>query len=313
MFVLVSPYHLTSREPPAMSCLLLATQVITLMPAPLSGQTLADVRRAAADSPLYLRFMQSWEWAMPLFTAGVAASTFAGEDPGADARRAHALLRDDPRFDAMRSVLRPDLYELERDYLDLVASDILKGGPDPGVLVPLAAGIDRFAARFSLAVARSQPVSVAQRAEMRLGARCFAIALPYLVRASAARLLLARDLLDEPLAHLRRVIASASEADPTELNAELRDAAAGYACAFADHRQELLATDPETRAVEGTLALTGLLLPADAVLRSAISAVRIMSVPVAEPAASTTLPALFDELSSQRVLSLICKQMGRKR
>jgi hypothetical protein len=50
-----------------------------------------------------------------------------------------------------------------------VAADLLKGGPDPAITVPLAAGIDQFAMRHGAAVARSSPFSIARRQRRRWG------------------------------------------------------------------------------------------------------------------------------------------------
>ena len=102
--------------------------------------------------------------------------------------------------------MREDLFEDEHHYLDAIAYDVLRGGPDPAICVPVNAGLDRFAAMHRLVVARSAPRSVAQKAEFELATRGFALVLPVFLQASGQRLLLARDLLADVLGDLRDVI-----------------------------------------------------------------------------------------------------------
>jgi hypothetical protein len=308
MDLVLSPYHLTTREPAAMASLLLADSVVTLLPVPFAGETYEDVRRASRTSPKYMRFMESWEWSSELWREGAIASTYAGDDPADDAREVHRLLRQDPRFRPLRPILRETLYADESSYLDLVASDLLKGGPDPGISVPVAAGLDRFASRHALAVVRSEAVSVAQRAEARLGRRLFAIGVPVLLQASGDRILDAREALAPELGLLRDAF-DAHLGDESDL----RDAGRDYARAFERARDALLASDDEVRAVEGAVSLTGVALPADAALRSSMAAMRSLAIATGPEPTVGDLPVLFDEASGREVLAIVVRKMGRRR
>lgn len=287
--VALSPYHLTTREPAAMAMLLLAEHAVTLMPAPFGGRVGASVSRAAVDdaaraTPVYLSFMESWQWAMPLFREGVVGSVFAGEDAADDARAACGRVVTDAGLSPLRRFMRPELFEDDRAYLSAVARDVLRAGPDPAVSVPLLAGLDSFAARHGLAVARSHAVSVAQRAEQRMGRRLAAFVVPVLTQASGERVLLGRALLEEPLSALREAAARALRpiaagdggVDESALPG-LKSAAAAYAAAFEAHRADLTAPPgrydaDEVRVVAEEVSVSLLALPVDAVLRSSLAA-----------------------------------------
>ncbi len=61
LIIVVSPYHLTTRQPPALVGPLLADHVVTMMPTPSkAGQGHDEARRAVMEAPKYLRFMESW-------------------------------------------------------------------------------------------------------------------------------------------------------------------------------------------------------------------------------------------------------------
>jgi hypothetical protein len=314
MLVAVSPYHLTTREPAGLAAMLLADRVVTLLPA----SSRATAEQAAERSAGYLDFVLSWEWSVPLWEAGTIVSVVDGEDPGADVRAAHARISSEGRFSGLRSLMRPELLESEEAYLDAVAKDLLKGGPDPAITVPLAAGLDRFALRRGAAVARSHPSSVVQLAESRLGARAFAFAAPVLLQASAARILAAREALEPELTELRGAIDAMTDpalrtnghaaTDPAE---RLEAAASAYARAFDQMREDLLDSGAdEPRVIDGVVAVTGLLMPADAVLTSSLAALRRMGGrgAGAETAEPTPSPGALGHV---RFLALMFKVMGR--
>ena len=96
----VSPYHLTTREPAALVTMQLAEHAVTLLLAPPSardgsGVEMASVMAEARRSPVYVRYMSSWEWAEELFREGVIGSIYDGEDPVDDVRDACVRLGGD--------------------------------------------------------------------------------------------------------------------------------------------------------------------------------------------------------------------------
>lgn len=320
MRIIISPYHLTTREVPAMASLLLADQAVTMVPAPLTEFGPADLHRAVERSPRFLRFMESWAWTLPLWRAGVVASAVDGGDATPDVHHAWSLIDTDDDLAPLRPLMRRTLFDDDREYLDALAGDLLKGGPDPGICVPMAAGLDRFAVRHGFIVARAESVSVAQKAEARLGRAVFAFAVPVFIRGGAERILRARQTLAGPLDQLRKAIGSAAGAsveltdgplDKRRTDA-LQTAAGTYADAFDRQREELSSPDDEERAVVSFVSVSAVLLPGDAVLRSSLSAVRALGIPIARRAVeATTLPVLSDPLRVGRFVSLVIRPMGR--
>jgi hypothetical protein len=322
MLFAVSPYHLTTREPAAVAAFLLARGVVTLLPAPFEGAGREQVEAAATAVPRYLEFMKSWQWTMPLWEDGVIRAGLDGEDAAADVRAVCESIEADERFSRLRVFMRPELWESEEGYLEAVARDLLKGGPDPAISVPVAAGIDRFATRHGLAVARSAPSSVVQRAEERLGERLFACAIPVLLQASGEKLLEARELLAEELDELRDAIDELAELDVVTANGELDhararlvQAARAYTVAFEENRELLTEVDDgdDLHVVTGVVSLTGMMMPSDAVLTSSMTALRAIS-PALGPAPSraTNLPALADAAVNVRFLTVVVKVIGKR-
>ncbi len=136
-------------------------------------------------------------------------------------------------------------------FLDLLSADILKGGPDPAMNIPISATLDVFASRHGMVVARAAPISVAQRAEAHLGQRLFAVALPVLLHASARLILRLRDELGKELAALRAALADAcregagEDKIKEETQARISIAAKTYAAAFESLRRRLEGRDDD--------------------------------------------------------------------
>lgn len=315
MIIVVSPYHLVTREPPAMASLLLADQVVTLVPAPVSAGP-AGARQAAARSPWYARFVEELGWSAPLWREGVLASQLDGDDPGADMLDVVDRIRTHEAYLPLRPLVREAIFENEHTFLSALGSDLTRGGPDPAVTVPLVAALDRFARRHRAGVARPQPISVVQRAEAALGTSVAAIALPLLVQASPERLLLARRRLADPLSGVRsaldrlaRAVAGGETTGPTAR--ELGAAGAIYASAFEIHAKELLrAPEDDIRPVAGSVVITAQALPVDAVLRSSLVAMDTL-VAATLPAAQAPSGLALAGDDAGPVLSLTFKPMGQ--
>jgi hypothetical protein len=284
MIVAVSPYHLTTREPAAMAALLLAERVVTMLPAPLEGKEWGAVQRAAQRVPRYLEFMESWRWTMPLWSAGVIVSGVAGREAVDEILPVCMRIDREEHLAPLRLLMKPELFEDHERYLDEMARDLLRAGPDPGINVPVAAGLDSFAGLIGAAVARSEPSSVVQKAEAKLGRQVFAIAVPVLLQGDGERILKAREVLEPQLRDLREALAGmSSEAGEgtgeSAAKEQLLAAAKAYAEVFEGHRAELVDPDEddEVRVLDGTVTLTGVVLPADAVLESSLSAMRALA------------------------------------
>ena len=314
--IAVSPYHLTTREPPAMAALLLGARVFTVMPGVMGAAGSRDsVRSTAKHSARYAALLDSWSWSMPLWRAGVIDSAHAGDDAAADLEAVWDKIAADDRYISLRPFMHLRLESDRRQLIEAVAADVLKGGPNPAVCVPLAAGLDRFAARHRLVVARAAPTSVAQRAEALLGEPLVTTVVPLLQQATAEQMLDARRLLATPLTAWRAALAR--EDGPTR--SQIGDAAAALERAFPACLAQLTATaDPSDPPIMwGPVSIAIATLPPDAVLTSSVTAAESFLRKSPSPAATsgsvatTTLPALADPADFTRVTTMIIKPLGR--
>ena len=310
-----------------MADLLLAERAVTFMPSPRGSRE--EIEQAAAESPEYVRFMETWAWSMPLWKDGLLGSALDdGDDALGDLHTAWTQLAGDERYASLRPLARTSLFECQTEFLDVISRDLLRGGPDPGVSLPMAAGIDRFAARRGLMVMRSAPLSVAQKAEQKLGRRVFAFAAPMFAQASAERILRAREILCEEIDELtlamgelnELVIQGSEPGDERDAVARIELAARAYADAFVSVADFIASGErDELHVIDRMATFTAVSLPVDAVLRSGVSAMRSLSRQrggarrsEAQAAATQTLPVLADTLGSKRVLSLVVKPLGER-
>ena len=323
MRIIISPYHLTSREPPAMGALLLATEAMTLAPEP-SGQDAED-RRLAAGAPAFLAFMESWQWSVPLWKAGVLTSHDGELAPSELLGAAVNLLEDDPSLAPVRRFVHETLSETGDRAHERIARDILRGGPDPAVSIPVHAAIDAFAARTGVIVARAEPVSMAQRAEGALARKRCAVAIPMVLQSSAQRLLEARELLAGALDELRHALCEACDqpapmassgssgaADPSPARASLAAAAARYTAEFEGARERLLRSedDEDIRVIDALCSVTIADLPADATLRSSAMAAGAAGGPRAK---ARQVTAIAPAPARASFLTMIVRPIGRGR
>lgn len=281
----LSPYHLTTREAPAMAALLLAGRVYTLLPVPLEGESIEALRAALEHAPRYRRLLNNWLLLAPLFDAGVISTLCDGEDPRAQVEHAAARIGAEDQWDALRQFSHAELFSDAEQYLDAFSADLLKGGPDPGIALPSCAGLDAFAVEHGLSVFRSGPPatpasaatgsgSLAQQVEARLGEQIFTVGLPILKQASARAILAARIALRPQLTALRDA-ADAATLNPSAASAQgVRRAGSAYAAAFKATLGAKLNRDDEggRRLVPGFVSLAARRVPLDAALISSIAA-----------------------------------------
>lgn len=300
MIIALSPYHLTTREPAALAALLLAKRAITVVPPPLDLGG-ADPIAAGRRVPAFSEFIRSWQWSQPFWKSGVLHAAHAHQTAIDDLLHVCEHIRMSSELLPLRHFVKDEESFIDREqYLHAVATDLLKAGPDPGISLPVCAGLDRFSTRLGLVVARSRPQSLAQQAEARMGRGLFTIAVPGFLQASAQRILHAREVLAQELADLASAIAPIPQrlADPRESIAqddagltsssspigsddmsEIHNAAAALAHAWEEKRDELLmgAIDDDVRVIEGTITIAAAQLPWDVALTSSIRALGVLA------------------------------------
>jgi hypothetical protein len=213
--LLVSPYHVTTREPALMASALLARRVVTMLPVPAGVEEGPDGRArlgAALDaSPRYHRLLSAWAGLAPLWEAGVLATLHEGEadDPAGELAPQAQRIDRDGAWAPLRRFLHDQAVLTDDEALDLRSADLLKGGPDPGLALPVQAALDAFAVRHALVAVRAgggsgraqahgsagPRGSLAQQAEQHLGRTLLSVGVPIIAEGPAQALLRAREAL----------------------------------------------------------------------------------------------------------------------
>lgn len=314
-----------------MAALVLAESVVTLLPMPRGGLTRDEVRLALMKNPCYARLLESWRWSFPLWRAGVIASEQDGGDAVEGVRAAAERMGSERAYAGLSGFLHRELFGPLGDDPELFAADLLKGGPDPGISVPVNAGLDAFALRHRLAVVRAgasrivateggeqsggqrvaRVPSLAQQAELRLSEGVCAWAMPVLVQAGSGTVLEVRAALAGELSALRKAMVAAWESGGAGGTAEAVRAAAGrYGERFEAWASERRGHDDDdgVQVRDGYVRVSLRRLPADAVLRSAAVAVRSLGRGVGAPAGG----AIRETGSAERVLALLIDPMSAR-
>ena len=309
MNLVVSPYHLTTREVPAMVALLLAEQVVTVMPTGPGGRSEAE--RLAAAAPRYAKLIDSWRWSLPLWNAGVLAPGFGNDHPGRDIQTAHAEIFASDAWVSLRTVLEQRQHESPDRYLESLAHDLLRGGPDPAFTVPVAAGLDRFASRHGALVSRAAPVSIAQKLEMRMVEPMASVVVPMILQGRGERVLDAREVLADELADLRNALCPSALRADTGATDQLREAASRYRTAFESGQSGFEEDDPtEPRVITGKVSLRVVEMSSDAALESSNRATRTLMGRSALRAVSSEIAAPGLTLAPGRTISIIVRVIG---
>lgn len=289
--VALSPYHLTTREAPAMTALLLAGRVCTLLPVPLQGETREAVEEALEHAPRYRRLLNNWLLLAPLFDAGVITTVAETEDPISRVRAAADRIGTEAPWDPLRPFAKRELFTDAELYLDAFAADLLKGGPDPGIALPACAGLDAFAVEHGLPVFRAGHAcaaagpkagtvitggggSLAQQVEARLGEQIFSVGVPILKQAGARAIVSARAALRPQLTDLRDAVEAATLNTSAATAQSARRAAAAYGVAFKKVLADKLNRDDEggRRLIPAFVSITARRLSPDAALISSVAA-----------------------------------------
>lgn len=282
----LSPYHLAGPSPAAIVSLLIADRVVTVVPTPPGEPDRARARRAAESIPRFVELVDRWRWSVPLWLDGVIRGDLDNQDP---ARGVHDVVREIGERDDL-APLRPFLHR-GRDaddmlWLDAIASDLLRGGPDPGLAVPVTAALDTFCAHAGVLAARCEPKSIAERTEAKFARRRARLAVPGFLECTAERLLEARDLLEPELRGLRVALMTGATENAC------RQAAEAYTSAFESHADRLTRVDDDLdpRIRTAWISLELVELPADAALRSSVHAARAPEIAQSRRQPTSVLP-----------------------
>lgn len=198
----VSPYELQPLTPGVSAALLLCDSVVTLLPTPDT----ADVAAAQQHAPRFRQLLDAWSWSTPLWRNATLRPTHAGESPLNDIRDTCRRILATPALAPLAPLISASRFENPTEFLDALCRDILRGGADPAISIPLTAGLEHFAARHRLFTFTTPAASVAGRIESRTARPLFKIQLPLIAAPSTAAFEFLRERLAAPIGVLRRVL-----------------------------------------------------------------------------------------------------------
>lgn len=298
--------------------LTVADEVVTFLPRLHEHSSRETAEQAARDEPLYADMIESWSWTLPLWEAGLLMTDVNGSTPDDHILAVSQRVQTDDRYTELRPLLTASMLDEDR-IMRNVARDVLRGGPDPAISVPLNAGLDRFAVIHDAIVMRSAPSSVAQQAEARFGTKIFSVVVPMLLQASARRIIEFREVMS-PVRHQIAQSLESSRLDPSGYGTagdDWRALSAAWNQQFLAHCEQLLRPcedEDDLHVISGMVSVAGVRLPSDAVLRSSIAALHaISSRPQRRPVSDvgSALPAIRDTIESSTIHTLVCKVIGR--
>lgn len=278
-----TPLCLTSREPALIGALLLCDRIYTYLPAPDGTPTQESIRAALDGSPSYRRLMNLWLAYAPLAepsgpfvqvihtlaepaVAQPSASNSRREashpDPLPFIHTASTQLTTDPRWAKLAPLDRPGRLAFSLEALEAFSADLLRGSPDVGGALVIAAGLDAFAAHHHLPVLRAGPMhmnrsasatfgtmapgSLAQQAEAKIGESLATVALQLPTHASATTLALLRDALSAPLRTVRAALQQTIDQPSAQSTAALRTSTTTWNRALEDALDDLEDADDQT-------------------------------------------------------------------
>ena len=284
--LVISPYDLSARSSAAVASLFLAERVLTLLPAPEgagAGTPGAVTRRG---SSAYQRLMESWDWTGPLWKEGVLAAGLDGSEVARSVRETRGMVERDPSMGPLLALMRASEDEPLAEF-DALCRDLVLGGVNPSVSVPLTSAVEWFAARSETALARPAAKSLASRFERSAQRVVFRLNCVCVVEADAGDLVQLRQGLSVTLGAFRGALAGllesvragAGEGEVADRLGEADRRRAEFEPALADRierlRREASFSGRRVKCVPVTL--TGSLAPAGSALRAAHAAAGLVT------------------------------------
>ncbi len=310
--VAISPYELASPSPGAAVALLLADVAITLVPSP----AIASESESLEQCPRFAQLLGRWQWTRSLWDAGVLSAELDEAHPVEDVHDACQDIQSEPSHAVIRAILPSGLVDDRRARLDTLCNDLIRGGVDPGVVIPVSVGLERFAARHDLPIVRSPANSAVTTLEQRDTAALSRFALPCMLGASGRTILAAREHLASELEDVRAAVQHAVQATRVGASSEehrdilqhtLGPAADALEDAFQSVRPVLasVADDRGDRYKPVTATITLGAGPPDAALRAASRAATALARrPIAGTVAPGGTPIAESETAIQRPAAL---------
>jgi hypothetical protein len=211
MRLVLSPYEFDSASPAAAAAMLLGRDeggVLTIQPTPFGNSGPDAAREAATLAPAYARLLEKWRWTGPLWRGGVLQAAGSGQSLATMLSRSAAALLADRSLIAARGLLKVGPSDDESAFLESLSRDLIRGGSDPAISLPLVAVTERLAAEADAALVCGQLGGMIWKP--RPGApTSFTFSIPLILGATGGEILDTRAALADSLETFRNVLREA--------------------------------------------------------------------------------------------------------
>lgn len=238
MRLLLSPYEIDASSLAAAAAVLLGDDeggVLTVQPSPFEGATADAARVLAMRAPSFGRLLETWRWTGPLWRGGLLRAAGTGRALAEMVLQSRAEMIADPMLASARGVLLTDAIDDEAAFIEALSRDLIRGGSDPAISLPLVAVAERLAADSEASLVCGDAAGLIWKARVGSGV-AFSFAMPVPAGASGREILAWRESLASPLAalrvSLREAVMRARIGPPNGHATAVRLAADAYAGAF---------------------------------------------------------------------------------
>ena len=196
--LVLSPYDLTARSAAAVAACVLADRVITLMPGPGKDLPRDPAALARRGTPAFERLAEAWGWSGPLWRSGAIVAGMDGDGVAEAVRAARAGIERSAEMGVLASLIkRTDAGEDDGARFDAICRDLVTGGINPSVTVPLGAAVESFAAGRGVTLVRGASKSLIGRIEKSGERVVFRMSMACVTEADATDLVALRASVDE--------------------------------------------------------------------------------------------------------------------
>jgi hypothetical protein len=168
MRLALSPYEIGGCSVAAATAVVLAGGgggVLTLKPSPFEAESAAGVREIVATAPSFARLLESWRWTGPLWREGVLEAALEGRALAGALGRMVARMRADVDVKGLSALVHEAAIGDESGFLEAISRDVLRGGADPSVCLPIIALMEEVAAARGAALVCGESSGMLWRAK----------------------------------------------------------------------------------------------------------------------------------------------------
>lgn len=205
--LVLSPYDLTARSAAAVAACVLADRVITLMPGPGKDLPKDPAALARRGTPAFERLAEAWDWSGPLWRSGAIIAGMNGDAVAESVRSQRIGIERSADLGVLASLIRrTDAGEDDGARFDAICRDLVTGGINPSVTVPMGAAVESFASERGVTLVRGASKSLTGRIEKSGERVVFRMSMTCVIEADASDLVALRSAVGESAREFRSAL-----------------------------------------------------------------------------------------------------------